>query len=133
MSSSVRTSLYEACKSTQSNSTFSNSTLDDALSRQEQIFRCISESNANSIDTSDEVIHFVPCFVTAPHHTYSPCIFSLQAGFAMLCAGSVRKKNVTNTMLKNLLDACGAALGFYSVGYAFAYGGSVDAGKKTFI
>lgn len=51
----------------------------------------------------------------------------------MLCAGSVRKKNVTNTMLKNLLDACGAALGFYSVGYAFAYGGSEDAGKKTFI
>jgi len=46
----------------------------------------------------------------------------MQAGFAMLCAGSVRLKNVQNTMLKNLLDACGAALGFWSFGYAFAYG-----------
>ena len=54
----------------------------------------------------------------------------------MLCAGSVQKKNVQNTMLKNLLDACGAALSFYSVGFAFAYGGSYDegnVGKTTFI
>jgi Ammonium Transporter Family len=32
-------------------------------------------------------------------------VFLMQAGFAMLCAGAVRKKNVQNTMLKNLLDA----------------------------
>lgn len=42
----------------------------------------------------------------------------------MLCAGSVRQKNVKNIMLKNLLDACGGALGFWSLGYAFAYGGA---------
>lgn len=46
-----------------------------------------------------------------------------QAGFAMLCAGSVRKKNTQNTMLKNLLDACGAAIAYFCVGYAFAFGG----------
>ena len=60
-------------------------------------------------------------------------VFFMQAGFAMLCAGCVRKKNVQNTMLKNLLDACGSALSFFSFGYAFAYG---DDGKdmgKTFI
>eukprot|EP00550_Attheya_septentrionalis_P005662 CAMPEP_0198280070 /NCGR_PEP_ID=MMETSP1449-20131203/229_1 /TAXON_ID=420275 /ORGANISM="Attheya septentrionalis, Strain CCMP2084" /LENGTH=503 /DNA_ID=CAMNT_0043975337 /DNA_START=29 /DNA_END=1540 /DNA_ORIENTATION=+ len=51
-------------------------------------------------------------------------VFFMQSGFAMLCAGSVRAKNVKNIMLKNLLDACGGALGFWSVGYAFAYGGS---------
>ena len=52
----------------------------------------------------------------------------------MLCAGAVRKKNVRNTMLKNLLDACGAALAFFTVGYAFAFGG-MDKGSpnKTFI
>jgi len=50
----------------------------------------------------------------------------------MLCAGSIRQKNVKNIMLKNILDACGGALGFWSVGYAFAYGGS-DADKKGFI
>lgn len=48
-------------------------------------------------------------------------VFMMQSGFAMLCAGSVRQKNVKNIMLKNLLDACGGALGFYTVGYAFAY------------
>jgi Amt family ammonium transporter len=51
-------------------------------------------------------------------------VFFMQTGFAMLCAGSVRQKNVKNIMLKNLLDACGGALGFWSIGYAFAYGGS---------
>jgi len=43
-------------------------------------------------------------------------IFFMQAGFATLCAGAVRIKNVQNTMLKNLLDACGAAIAFFSVG-----------------
>ncbi|KAL7539821.1 hypothetical protein ACHAWF_006513 [Thalassiosira exigua] len=59
-------------------------------------------------------------------------VFFMQAGFAMLCAGSVRQKNVKNIMLKNILDACGGALGFWSVGYAFAYGGAVPE-KKGFI
>jgi Amt family ammonium transporter len=53
-------------------------------------------------------------------------VFFMQAGFAMLCAGSVRLKNVQNTMLKNLLDACGASIAFYSVGYAFAFGDGKD-------
>jgi len=60
-------------------------------------------------------------------------VFFMQTGFAMLCAGSVRLKNVQNTMLKNLLDACGAALGFFSVGYAFAFGGTTDSAQKTFL
>jgi len=50
----------------------------------------------------------------------------------MLCAGSVRQKNVKNIMLKNLLDACGGAIGFYTIGYGFAYGGD-DIADKTFI
>ena len=36
-------------------------------------------------------------------------------------------------MLKNLLDACGAALAFYSVGYAFAFGGQNEIVGSTFI
>ena len=34
-------------------------------------------------------------------------MFFMQAGFAMLCAGSVQTKNMQNTIMKNLLDACG--------------------------
>ena len=43
-------------------------------------------------------------------------IFFMQSGFAMVCAGAVRSKNVQNSMLKNLLDACGAAVAFFLVG-----------------
>jgi Amt family ammonium transporter len=60
-------------------------------------------------------------------------VFLMQSGFAMLCAGSVRQKNVKNIMLKNLLDACGGALGFYFLGYAFAYGSAGSDDVKTFI
>jgi Amt family ammonium transporter len=49
-------------------------------------------------------------------------MFTMQAGFAMLCAGSVRQKNVQNTLMKNLLDACGSAVAFFVCGFAFAYG-----------
>jgi len=60
-------------------------------------------------------------------------VFLMQAGFAMLCAGSVRQKNVKNIMLKNLLDACGGAIGFYTLGYGFAYGsGNVFIGGSMF-
>ena len=59
-------------------------------------------------------------------------VFFMQTGFAMLCAGCVRKKNVQNTMLKNLLDACGAAIAWFLVGYAFAYGDSGN-GEVTFL
>jgi Amt family ammonium transporter len=43
----------------------------------------------------------------------------------MLCAGSVRQKNVRNIVLKNLLDACCGAVAFWGFGYAFAFGGTL--------
>ena len=51
----------------------------------------------------------------------------------MISAGCVRHINVQNTLLKNLLDACGASLGFYTVGYAFAFGGTFESTNTTFI
>lgn len=64
----------------------------------------------------------------------SALIFLMQAGFAMVCAGAVRKKNVQNSMLKNLLDACGASLAFFLVGFAFSFGGmDKNSAEKTFI
>lgn len=56
----------------------------------------------------------------------------MQAGFAMLCAGSVRQKNTKNIMLKNLLDACGGAIGFYTIGFGLAYGNGDQVGT-TFV
>eukprot|EP00887_Chlorella_sp_A99_P007406 scaffold2.g7406.t1 len=49
-------------------------------------------------------------------------VFFMQAGFAMLSAGSVRAKNAKNIILLNLLDACFGCLAWYLLGWAFAYG-----------
>jgi len=61
----------------------------------------------------------------------SSLTFFMQSGFAMICAGCVQEKNIQNTLLKHLLDSCGSALAFFSVGYGFAFGG--DSKAKTFI
>jgi Amt family ammonium transporter len=53
-------------------------------------------------------------------------VFLMQAGFAMLCAGSIRAKNAQNILLKNLMDAAVGALWFWATGFAFAYGSSGD-------
>ena len=61
-------------------------------------------------------------FTPQQHDSQGALIFFMQGGFAMLCAGSVRQKNVKNIMLKNLLDACGGALGYWAIGFALAFG-----------
>jgi ammonium transporter, Amt family len=60
-------------------------------------------------------------------------VFLMQLGFAMLCAGCIRRKNVTNTLLKNVLDACVTTIAFYAFGYAFAYGGDDASRGTTFV
>lgn len=49
-------------------------------------------------------------------------VFFMQAGFAMLCAGSVRAKNAKNIILLNLLDACFGCISWWATGFAFAFG-----------
>lgn len=92
------------------------------------LLKCVAKGIEEKVDEgiSQSVDSFFLIWATS-------LVFFMQAGFAMLCAGAVRLKNVQNTMLKNLLDACGASLGFYSVGYAFAYGGSLNGESTTFI
>ncbi|CAI4221062.1 unnamed protein product [Auanema sp. JU1783] len=51
-------------------------------------------------------------------------IFLMQCGFAFLEAGAVRSKNTTNILIKNLLDSCIAIVGYWSLGWAFAFGTS---------
>jgi ammonia channel protein AmtB len=63
-------------------------------------------------------------------HPYTPppprsfLIFFMQVGFVALEMGSGRAKNVRNILLKNLVDVMLAAMCWWAVGYAFAYGTS---------
>mmetsp|Transcript_3163 Transcript_3163/g.6956 ORF Transcript_3163/g.6956 Transcript_3163/m.6956 type:complete len:629 (+) Transcript_3163:670-2556(+) len=95
------------------------------------IMQCVSDTYQDTQDDRDANLRSFLLVVCGG------MIFFMQSGFAMMCAGSVRLKNVQNTMLKNLLDACGAALAFYLVGYAFAFGGDLanpeSSSRKTFI
>ena len=55
-------------------------------------------------------------------------VFFMQAGFAMLCAGCVRRKNLKNTM-----DCCVAGLAYYAVGFGIAHGeGTTILGASNF-
>lgn len=86
----------------------------------EALLECISTKFDDTTDSTHAAVDtFFLLFAAS-------LVFFMQAGFAMLSAGCVRTNNVQNTLLKNLLDACGASLGFYTVGYAFAWGGSTD-------
>jgi Amt family ammonium transporter len=60
-------------------------------------------------------------------------VFFMQAGFAMLCAGSVRTKNTKNILIKNVLDACVGAVAWFLFGYGFAFGQTEGHKPNSFI
>jgi len=49
-------------------------------------------------------------------------VMLMQAGFAMVEAGSCRVKNVQNIMMKNLVDVCLGTFCWWSFGFMIAYG-----------
>ena len=57
-------------------------------------------------------------------------VFFMQAGFALLEAGSIRAKNTKNILIKNSLDACLGAILWWFCGYSFAFGVQGDSPNK---
>ncbi|HLT95633.1 MAG TPA: ammonium transporter [Acidimicrobiia bacterium] len=51
-------------------------------------------------------------------------VFFMQAGFALLEAGLTRAKNVSNIMMKNLMDMSAGVLAFALVGFGIGFGGN---------
>jgi ammonia channel protein AmtB len=103
-------SIYAACASKNTESA-------------EGLLLCLTEEIMKSNEVEHEAILRNREFSRNMAVVYAAALaFFMQAGFAMVCAGAVRRKNLQNTMLKNVLDACGASIAFYSVGYAFAFG-----------
>ncbi|CAK0806553.1 unnamed protein product, partial [Prorocentrum cordatum] len=62
----------------------------------------------------------------------------MHAGFTMLETGCCRAKNASNVLMKNLVNVCLGTIGWWAVGYGFAYGvgdnvPAEDAGGNGFI
>ena len=55
-------------------------------------------------------------------------VLSMQAGFALLEAGVVRRSHAANIMMKNLLDLCISAVSWWAVGWGIAFGASGEWG-----
>ncbi len=53
-------------------------------------------------------------------------VIFMQAGFALVEAGLTRAKNVANIFMKNLMDFTVGAVVFFAIGFAIAFGGSMD-------
>lgn len=55
----------------------------------------------------------------------------MQSGFALLETGSIRRKNHTNILLKNVTDITVGAIIFFFIGFGFAYGNNIDIEGNT--
>ena len=53
-------------------------------------------------------------------------VMFMHAGFAMLETGSCRSKNASNVLMKNLVNVCVGTLGWWVLGWGFAYGGGIN-------
>ena len=51
-------------------------------------------------------------------------VFFMQAGFALVEAGFVRARNVTNIFMKNFFDLAIGAIAFWAVGFGLMFGGA---------
>ena len=59
-------------------------------------------------------------------------VMIMQAGFTLLEAGSVRKKNVQSVIAKNIIDVLISTFAWWLCGYAFAFG-NADSGAHKLI
>ena len=71
-------------------------------------------SGDDNLDQGTSLIWMVGAFL----------VFFMQAGFAFLGAGLIRRKNVTNYMTKSFMDFAIASLSFWAFGFALMWGTS---------
>ncbi|MBX3063417.1 MAG: ammonium transporter [Anaerolineae bacterium] len=53
-------------------------------------------------------------------------VFFMQAGFALVEAGFISSKHVTNILMKNLFDFCIATVAFWALGFGIMFGAGND-------
>lgn len=61
-------------------------------------------------------------------------VFTMQLGYAMLSAGSIRAKNAVSMMRTRVLDAAAGGISYYLFGFGFAFGGPSNGfiGNRSF-
>ncbi|CAI5455900.1 unnamed protein product [Caenorhabditis angaria] len=91
-----------------------------------ELVRLQTETAKFQHDFTDNVNSFFLCSMAL-------IIFFMQCGFAFLEAGAVRSKNTTNILIKNLLDSLIVIIGYWAVGWAFAYGESANETVGLFV
>ncbi|KAH9518757.1 ammonium transporter Amt1 [Bulinus truncatus] len=72
----------------------------------------VAESLASFKETLDQVFLLI----------MGNMVLLMQCGFAFLEAGSVRSKNTSNILIKNLLDSFLSGIAYWTIGWAFAFG-----------
>ena len=74
-------------------------------------------------DAYSEVVYTQTEAINAVWVITSACmIFFMQLGFALVECGSVRQKNANSILIKNLFDACVGCIGWWLLGFGFAFG-----------
>ncbi|XP_059082063.1 putative ammonium transporter 1 [Tigriopus californicus] len=85
----------------------------------------MAEINANNVTLVQLLEDYESLKININHFfliVVSAIIFFMQAGFALLEAGTVRAKNVTSILTKNISDMLIGGLTFWLCGYGFAFG-----------
>ncbi|KAI8781072.1 ammonium transporter 1 [Biomphalaria glabrata] len=83
-------------------------------------------ADINKTSTSDPVTESLAAFQETLDQVFllimGNMVLLMQCGFAFLEAGSVRSKNTSNILIKNLLDSFISGIAYWTIGYALAFG-----------
>lgn len=86
-------------------------------------FRAMTAKEPLAVKLGDAVGHLRIATNTAWTLNTGYLVLFMQAGFALLTCGLVRKKNATHLMMLNFAAYVFAFLAYYAVGFAFQWGG----------
>jgi ammonium transporter, Amt family len=92
-----------------------NSEINSLLARVKELEEVVIQHQTQFMEFEQASIDFLLVLCGA-------LVFFIQLGFMLYEAGSVRLKNTKNIFIKNTLDCCIGAIGYWAMGYGLAFG-----------